>query len=649
MPYKLRKAPNRNLYWVVTIETKKKHSKDPIPLEKAKAQMRILESALVGGGFWEQQFINHVRREISDVNQTLFAQIQTDLKHRLAQQFKTFGGFIPFSNKQKLVDEAVNTLKRLNNSLKEQTTTTNPLHSEQAPQTATELYESQGKVTGPVGNRPIIRENPPQFSSMTTMQTLPANVYNVDYNPSFKPNDQKEYFKSIYINSFDTKKGMLQWGKFNTIYIIVYDPEGNGHVGALIRRLTEPFSYIFYDPHGKSWNNPTSLFFSYRTKLNSIVDGHNVDFNSFPHQCALPLCAMYSAARATFPHLSNIEYDNIIINTITRVAEGEIEHIDRPGQPSLVLPIYDINARKTRRIYTPPSIEKERQIYEHFRNPLNRSFPLGNGLFLMKGDVVGHIIYAKTKQILMRNPPNERLGFGKRKLIGGGIFKTELWNRLAQFPPSIRETIYKRYEPQLDQIKSGTNYWKGRFFSDEAKREQKRNIIEAAIADAKEVYDKEERERAIRDQVDYRRLPYRKVPPGTQDPITLNTLGKHGDPISTITENAGQQGPRTFFFQTPSLEAWEQQSLLQGRQPSNPLTNLPYNPEQRRNYKAQDPTRKPVQEIVEYQGLKFPRIRPPGRGQFESAPPPSPANEPEGEGRHRGKRKCKKCGKKKIA
>jgi len=49
MPYKLRKAPNRALYWVITIETGKKHSKDPIPIEKAKAQMRILESALTGG------------------------------------------------------------------------------------------------------------------------------------------------------------------------------------------------------------------------------------------------------------------------------------------------------------------------------------------------------------------------------------------------------------------------------------------------------------------------------------------------------------------------------------------------------------------------------------------------------------------------
>ncbi len=44
MPYKLRKAPNRDLYWVVSIEGHKM-SKDPIPLKRAEAQMRILYAA----------------------------------------------------------------------------------------------------------------------------------------------------------------------------------------------------------------------------------------------------------------------------------------------------------------------------------------------------------------------------------------------------------------------------------------------------------------------------------------------------------------------------------------------------------------------------------------------------------------------------
>lgn len=46
MPYKLRKAPGRDLYWVVSIDTGKKHSKDPITKEKAEAQMRVLIAAM---------------------------------------------------------------------------------------------------------------------------------------------------------------------------------------------------------------------------------------------------------------------------------------------------------------------------------------------------------------------------------------------------------------------------------------------------------------------------------------------------------------------------------------------------------------------------------------------------------------------------
>jgi len=42
MPYRLRKAPNQSKYWVVTKETGKRHSYSPLPLERAKAQMRAL-------------------------------------------------------------------------------------------------------------------------------------------------------------------------------------------------------------------------------------------------------------------------------------------------------------------------------------------------------------------------------------------------------------------------------------------------------------------------------------------------------------------------------------------------------------------------------------------------------------------------------
>lgn len=50
MPYKLRKAPNRDLYWVVNKETGKKHSNEPLPLERAKAQMKALYASEATGG-----------------------------------------------------------------------------------------------------------------------------------------------------------------------------------------------------------------------------------------------------------------------------------------------------------------------------------------------------------------------------------------------------------------------------------------------------------------------------------------------------------------------------------------------------------------------------------------------------------------------
>jgi hypothetical protein len=42
MPYKLRKSPNKNLYWVVTKSTGRKHSIKPLPKSRAKKQMAAL-------------------------------------------------------------------------------------------------------------------------------------------------------------------------------------------------------------------------------------------------------------------------------------------------------------------------------------------------------------------------------------------------------------------------------------------------------------------------------------------------------------------------------------------------------------------------------------------------------------------------------
>ena len=48
MPYKLRKAPNRDLYWVINTDTGHKYSIEPIPKERAQKQMNLLRGVMHG-------------------------------------------------------------------------------------------------------------------------------------------------------------------------------------------------------------------------------------------------------------------------------------------------------------------------------------------------------------------------------------------------------------------------------------------------------------------------------------------------------------------------------------------------------------------------------------------------------------------------
>ena len=80
-PYIIKKSRGKDLYWVVTEETGKKHSKQPITLDKAKAQLRILDSTyhegsdsdseeeISGGGYYTRQLNDRLRNispEIKD-------------------------------------------------------------------------------------------------------------------------------------------------------------------------------------------------------------------------------------------------------------------------------------------------------------------------------------------------------------------------------------------------------------------------------------------------------------------------------------------------------------------------------------------------------------------------------------------------------
>jgi len=46
MPFKIRKAPNRDLYWVVKVSDGTHMSKEPIPLKRAEKQLIALHIAM---------------------------------------------------------------------------------------------------------------------------------------------------------------------------------------------------------------------------------------------------------------------------------------------------------------------------------------------------------------------------------------------------------------------------------------------------------------------------------------------------------------------------------------------------------------------------------------------------------------------------
>ena len=67
MPYKLRKAPNRDLYWVVSKDTGKHFSKEPLPKERAMAQMKALyvnvPEARGGGPIPERNILQQIAKQ----------------------------------------------------------------------------------------------------------------------------------------------------------------------------------------------------------------------------------------------------------------------------------------------------------------------------------------------------------------------------------------------------------------------------------------------------------------------------------------------------------------------------------------------------------------------------------------------------------
>ena len=79
MPYLLRKVPKKDLYWVVSKDTGKKHSTEGLPPEKAEAQKRVLEAAMLKGGGSMLEHLQYERALITKLIETTIGAIKDEL------------------------------------------------------------------------------------------------------------------------------------------------------------------------------------------------------------------------------------------------------------------------------------------------------------------------------------------------------------------------------------------------------------------------------------------------------------------------------------------------------------------------------------------------------------------------------------------
>jgi len=371
-----------------------------------------------GCGKWEDEYNIRANR-IPNVNQKLLAEIGTDLKHRLAS--------LPSSNwtssilslagkktrKETLVDEAINTLTELTNKrslpfskkLTFGETTINPLHT-----TGTDLYEKYGKVTGKYGKQ-VFRDAPPKYRKMDNMLVDFHDMYNDASDFHEIPNTMG--FNSIYINEFDLNKP-IAWGKFNAVFVTGTQPTHTiGHMAVLIRNLTDPISYTWYDSHGykDGWNNPRSYFYFARDTLNHIVNGYKVDFNDVEHQCTSPLCQSFAKIRITYPNLSNQQYDEMLLASAREIANNpEIYNTTFP------VPFRKRGTKESRIV----NIENMQDEMKHHLDPEHKPEPNPDrtaaekeGFYSRKADVLyTPVIASKVFQPLVINPYRDK-GFGK--------------------------------------------------------------------------------------------------------------------------------------------------------------------------------------------------------------------------------------------
>jgi hypothetical protein len=314
---------------------------------------------LTGKGYWEDEY-NRRANLIPGVNQRLLAEIGTDLKNRLSKLYssKFTAPFLkPFgidTRKEALVKEAIATLTRLTNENPrkgfervtegKETWLYNPVTKQsfwedELPERTLAEKIADSRTTGRLG-QPVVRENLPKYKPITELTADATTVYTRD-SPLIKT-DYPKQFKVISLN--EGINGPIPWGKFNTVFVKAHHPGArSGHVAVLIRNLTDPISYTWYDSHGTSWRDEGTHFYRWREILNRIVGDSPVNFNDVEHQCNNSLCQTFAKIRATYANLTNEQYAEELRRTAEQIARDPTFYVENIGMP-LIGPNREVEA-----------------------------------------------------------------------------------------------------------------------------------------------------------------------------------------------------------------------------------------------------------------------------------------------------------------
>ena len=238
----------------------------------------------------------------------------------------------------------------------------------------------------------------------------------------------------------------IPWGRYNVV-LLGSTPRriGNdfvGHAGVLIRNLTDPITYTFYDPHGKSFEDPKSEFYQNRKQIQDIIGTHAIDINSCKHQSEAPICALLSNYRATRKDLTNKEYDKELTDFLTAIVNDRKSKLEIKN-----FPIYSRYNPAGEPLESKRSVDYINPNSDHTREIFKRLLTTGTNIrdnpaypHIWRSDKADAISLLVGQQVRNKQAFSPGLvASGKRRKLRGGITDSQIRNLDTKYPIADRK------------------------------------------------------------------------------------------------------------------------------------------------------------------------------------------------------------------